>query len=46
LAKPEVEALLCAACAQAKTPLPESGLGRLTIKSISAKQRPRRSGSK
>jgi hypothetical protein len=43
LAQPQVEAFLRAACAQAKTPLPESGRGRLIIKSISAKQRPRRS---
>ncbi len=46
LAKPQVEALLRAAVAQAKTPLPVTGQGRLIIKSISAKQRPRRSGSK
>jgi hypothetical protein len=42
LAKPPVEALLRAAVAQAKTPLPPSGRGRLIIKTISAKQRPRR----
>jgi Domain of unknown function (DU1801) len=46
LARPEVEALLREAVEQAKTPLPKSGRGRLIIKSISAKQRPRRSGSK
>ncbi len=46
LAKPQVEELLRAAVAQAKTPLPTTGRGRLIIKSISAKQRPRRSGSK
>ena len=42
LAKPQVEALLRAAAAQAKNPLPQAGRGRLIIKSISAKQRPRR----
>lgn len=42
LAKPQVEGLLRAAAVQAKTPLPTSGPGRLIIKSISAKQRPRR----
>jgi hypothetical protein len=42
LAKPEVEALLRAAIAQAKTPLPATGRGALVIKSVSAKQRPRR----
>jgi hypothetical protein len=42
LAKPEVEALLKAAVAQAKSPLPKSGGGYTIIKSISAKQRPRR----
>jgi hypothetical protein len=44
LAKPEVEALLRAAAAQGKVPLPASGRGRLIIRSISAKQRPRREG--
>jgi len=42
LAKPQVEGLLRVAAVQAKTPLPTSGRGRLIIKSISAKQRPRR----
>jgi hypothetical protein len=42
LAKPEVERLIKAAIAQAKSPLPEKGRGKLIIKSISAKQRPRR----
>jgi hypothetical protein len=46
LADPEVEALLSAAAAHAKTPLAEHGRGRLIIKSISKKQRPRREGSK
>jgi len=42
LARPEVEALIAAAIAQAKTPLPKSGRGKLIIRSVSAKQRPRR----
>lgn len=42
LARPEIEALLAAAVAKAKTPLPESGGGKLIIRSISKKQRPRR----
>jgi hypothetical protein len=46
LTKPQVEALLRAAVAQAKTPLPTVGRGRTIIRSVSAKQRPRRSGSK
>jgi hypothetical protein len=42
LAEPEVEALLRAAIAQAKSPLPKSGKGKTIIRSVSAKQRPRR----
>ena len=42
LKRPDVDALIGAACAQAKTPLPEKGRGTLIIRSISAKQRPRR----
>jgi len=42
LAEPAVERLLAAALAQAKTPMPESGKIRTIVKSISAKQRPRR----
>jgi hypothetical protein len=42
LARPEVEALIAAAVARAKTPLPARGKGTLVIRSISAKQRPRR----
>jgi Domain of unknown function (DU1801) len=44
LAKLEVEALVKAAIKQAKTPMPTGGKGRTIIKSISAKQRPRRQG--
>jgi hypothetical protein len=42
LAKPEVEALLRAATAQAKTPPPTTGRGCTIVRSVSAKQRPRR----
>jgi Domain of unknown function (DU1801) len=42
LARPEVEELLSAAVAQAKSPLPVTGRSYMIIKSISAKQRPRR----
>jgi hypothetical protein len=46
LARPEVEVLVAAAIAQAKTPLPATGRGKLVIRSVSAKQRPRRRPSK
>jgi Domain of unknown function (DU1801) len=42
LKRAEVQALLAAAAAQAKAPLPASGRGKLIIRSISKKQRPRR----
>ena len=42
LAKPQVEALLRAAVAQAKSPLPVAPRGRTIIKSVSTKQRSRR----
>lgn len=42
LARPEVDALIAAAIAGAKTPLPATGRGRLILRSVSAKQRPRR----
>jgi hypothetical protein len=42
LARPEVEALIDAAVAQSKVPLPEGGAAKLIIRSIAAKQRPRR----
>jgi hypothetical protein len=45
LARPEVQALIAAAITQAKAPLATSGRGRLIIRSISAKQRPRRKRS-
>jgi hypothetical protein len=46
LARPEVRALIRAAIARAKTPLPPRGRGRLIIRSVSAKQRPRRRPAK
>ena len=42
LSDPAVNALLTAATEQAETPLPATGRGYTVIKSISAKQRPRR----
>ena len=42
LAQPEVEKLIAAAIAQSKAPLPPAGRGTLIIRSVSAKQRPRR----
>ena len=41
LAGPEVEAVIAAAVAQMRVPLPKTGRGRLIIRSVSAKQRPR-----
>ncbi|HEX4603521.1 MAG TPA: hypothetical protein VH724_05965 [Candidatus Angelobacter sp.] len=42
LSDPRVDALIAGAALQARTPLPASGKGKLIIRSISAKQRPRR----
>ena len=42
LDRPEVEALIAAALERAKTPMPPQGKHQLIIKSVSAKQRPRR----
>ena len=42
LAHPGVEELIAAAVAQAERPLPASGRGKLVIRSISKKQKPRR----
>jgi hypothetical protein len=39
--EPEVEELFAAALAHAKVTFPASGKGQITIKSVSAKQRPR-----
>lgn len=46
LNRPEVKALINAAEAQAKTPFPKSGGGKVIIRSISAKQKPRRKAAK
>ncbi|HVM93949.1 MAG TPA: hypothetical protein VMT67_14095 [Terriglobales bacterium] len=43
LSKPEVKELMHAAVVQAEPPLPTSGRGKLIIRSIAAKQRPRKS---
>jgi hypothetical protein len=43
LARPEVESLIAAALSRAK-PMPASGRGQFVIRSVSAKQRPRRRG--
>jgi hypothetical protein len=42
LEEPDVRALLSRAASAAKTPMPKKGKGRLVIRSVSAKQRPRR----
>jgi Domain of unknown function (DU1801) len=45
LTNPEVEELIAAAIEQTEEPLPGTGSGKLVIRSISKKQRPRRKGS-
>jgi len=45
LDEPAIAALIDAAIAQAKQPLPKTGKGYTIIKSISKKQRPRRAAS-
>ena len=42
LDRPEVKALLAAAAADSRTPFPPRGRGKLVIRSVSSKQRPRR----
>lgn len=42
LSKPEVKELMAAAVTQANPPLPSQGKGRLIIRSVAVKQRPRR----
>ena len=42
LKRPEIEEIITAAVAQAERPLPNNGEGKLIIRSISEKQRPRR----
>ncbi len=46
LSHPDVEALIAAAVDHAKNQLPEKGRGRLIIRSVSVKQRPRRKSAK
>ena len=46
LNKPEVQALLELATDRARTPMPMQGKGKLIVRSISAKQRPRRKAAK
>jgi hypothetical protein len=46
LERPAVKKLLAIAAERAQTPLPASGHGKLVIRSVSAKQRPRRKGRK
>ncbi len=46
LARPEIEALVAAAIAHSKAPFPTSGSRKLIIRSVSAKQRPRRKSAK
>lgn len=46
LARPEIEALIAAAIAQAKTPLGTTGRGVLIIRSVSVKQRARRKSTR
>lgn len=46
LSKPDVDALIQSAIAYGKTPLPATGHGTLVIRSVSAKQRPRRVAQK
>lgn len=43
LLQPAVKSLLRVAADRSKTPLPDSGRGKLIIRSVSAKQRPRKS---
>jgi hypothetical protein len=42
LDEPDVAALMAAAIARSKAPLATTGRGRLIVRSVSAKQRPRR----
>jgi hypothetical protein len=42
LDQPEVQALLAGAAERSQAPLPAAGRGKLVIRSVSAKQRPRR----
>jgi Domain of unknown function (DU1801) len=46
LSRPEVDELIAAAITQANAPLAMGGKGRLIIRSVSAKQRPRRKSAR
>lgn len=46
LGRPAVEELVAAAVAEARAPFPTTGRGTLVIRSVSAKQRPRRKPAK
>jgi hypothetical protein len=46
ISRAEVEALVAAAIGKARAPLPTTGRGKLIIRSVSAKQRPRRRSPK
>jgi Domain of unknown function (DU1801) len=46
LARPAVQDLIAAAVAQGKNPLAKSGKGKLIIRSVSKKQKPRRKAAK
>jgi hypothetical protein len=46
LAQPEIQTLLSLAAERARAPLPTTGRGKLIIRSVSAKQRPRRKPQK
>jgi len=46
LSHPDVDALMKAAIARAKKPFPDSGRGKLVIRSVSAKQQPRQRAAK
>jgi hypothetical protein len=46
LSRPDVESLIAAAVAQNRVPFPPRGRGALVIRSVSAKQRPRRASTK
>jgi hypothetical protein len=46
LKRPEVDALIASAVAQCKTALPAGGKGKLIIRAVSRKQRPRRKSRK
>jgi hypothetical protein len=45
LARPDVESLIAAAIAQSRTPFRSTGRRQLIVRSVSAKQRPRRRGA-